>query len=354
MALFLHSFALVSAIVGTAAQDSLCSIGDVFGLLNEIKQNDDCMAGCNSGSGDCPPEWIPGTADVCTAECGRVFEPFWDTCGDLLVGAQMGGMDGLETFYDKCLTELYPPGACGTFCNGHTYDCFVGEVQSACCDEGGANCPAGQPVPNACPVGCALVFPQFLDTCRDHLQSDLSQAGDISLFDNFADTCVDLDGMELVEYAAELMDSGCSISLPSFTGHRRQMQGYLANRFGGTAAPSDGACNWDQVDDAAAEVDRVCCGPDGSLCRGDASPTQCSPSCAVTFHSFSQNCAATVDVVLGPTDPMREQMQNFERTCADTAQESSEVFMEAILNAQCPSDNDVRPIMTCPVPSHGS
>ena len=58
----------------------------------------------------------------------------------------------------------------GTFCNEHTYQCFLTDVHAACCDEGGLNCRDGQDIPNTCPVGCAIIFPDFLETCRDHVR----------------------------------------------------------------------------------------------------------------------------------------------------------------------------------------
>ncbi len=62
------------AVRGADAQE-VCSIGAVFSGLGEVKANGDCQAGCNSGSGDCPPDWTPGRADNCNAACGAVFEP---------------------------------------------------------------------------------------------------------------------------------------------------------------------------------------------------------------------------------------------------------------------------------------
>ena len=132
-----------------------CTIGSVFNHLQEIKANADCLAGC--ATSDCGPEWYPGEGDLCNAACGAVFEPFWDSCGTILVAMEMGGVDGMQVFYDQCLLSLYPPGSCGSFCNGHTFDCYLAEVNEACCDEGGINCDAVSTVPETCPVGCALV-----------------------------------------------------------------------------------------------------------------------------------------------------------------------------------------------------
>ena len=55
---------------------ALCDIGTVFLELTEIKANPDCTAGCAGGTGECPASWYPGRVDMCSAECGRVFEPF--------------------------------------------------------------------------------------------------------------------------------------------------------------------------------------------------------------------------------------------------------------------------------------
>ena len=75
----------------------------------------------------------------------------------------------------------------GTFCNQHTYDCFITEVHESCCDEEGYNCPDGQDIPNTCPVGCAIVFPAFLETCRDHVreQAGLEEAD----YESFEQQC---------------------------------------------------------------------------------------------------------------------------------------------------------------------
>ena len=130
----------------------LCDIGTVFAKLNEIKSNPDCH------SQPAPPTWYPGRADTCNAACGIVFEPFWDQCGEMLTVAGMGGMDEMGIFCafanslhanvlsahsnaflpdDHCLEALYPPGSCGTFCNLHTYECYLTEIQESCCDEEG-------------------------------------------------------------------------------------------------------------------------------------------------------------------------------------------------------------------------
>jgi hypothetical protein len=103
-----------------AVADSTCNIRDLFQHLNTITSNEACRAGCNNGQEPCSDDWYPGSRDGCTADCGRIFEPFWDQCGAMLIDANMGGMEQMGVFYEHCVEELYPPGSCGTFCNEHT------------------------------------------------------------------------------------------------------------------------------------------------------------------------------------------------------------------------------------------
>eukprot|EP01047_Picozoa_sp_COSAG01_P118275 COSAG01_NODE_46954_length_395_cov_0.793919_1_plen_90_part_01 len=78
------------------------------------------------------------------------------------------------------------------------YDCYLKEVQQSCCDEGGTNCRASTPVPNTCPVGCALVFPQFLETCRPHIKQQTTL--NLAKFDAFEKKCLSVDSLALVQY----------------------------------------------------------------------------------------------------------------------------------------------------------
>ena len=80
-------------------QTELCSISNVFLHLEEIKSSDACLDGCAASS--CESDWYPGADDVCNAECGQIFEPFWDQCGDMLTSAGMGGMGEMNIFCAK-------------------------------------------------------------------------------------------------------------------------------------------------------------------------------------------------------------------------------------------------------------
>jgi hypothetical protein len=228
---------------------------------------------------------------------------------------------------DQCLKSLYPPGSCGTFCNVHTYDCYLKEVKQSCCDEGGANCPAGKPVPNTCPVGCALVFPEFMETCRTHIKQQTTLDG--PKFEAFEKKCLAVDSLALVEYALDLQAQGCTIDLHQ---HRRRTQSYLTQWIGS----NDKKCNWDAIDDYARKVDQICCGPGGSRCRGGAPPAgKCSAACAVAAHAFVTDCGATLKVLMpAATDLRRLGILKFETSCIKST--DPKFFLKAIMKAKCP------------------
>jgi len=50
-----------------------CTIMSVFTDLQAITTSPACQAGCAGGTGNCPPNWYPGSADECSADCGIIF-----------------------------------------------------------------------------------------------------------------------------------------------------------------------------------------------------------------------------------------------------------------------------------------
>lgn len=234
---------------------------------------------------------------------------------------------------DHCLETLYPPGSCGFVCNTHTYDCYVGEIAESCCDEGGRNCPADRDVPIDCQVGCAIVFPEFFETCHDHV----TQAADMDEheFADFEEQCLDQEGLELVEYALNLQASGCIIDLTggaSTTDGRRLQSSYLTQYLGNT----EPECSWDELDDKAAEVDSICCGSDGRLCASSNgvfnSPRTCTAPCALAMHDFMGQCGGTLQTILGG-DTRSNDISAFEQQCLNEADPM--FFLQAIMHADC-------------------
>ena len=104
------------------------------------------------------------------------------------------------------------------------------------------------------------------------------------------------------------------ISLAFAPGDDASIKKYLAARLS-SSAPT---CGWDEIDDLALEIDRVCCGADGSACPDGNSPDTCTAACAVSFHQFTTTCATTLGHILPEQDPMRVNMVEFEQLCIDT------------------------------------
>lgn len=262
----------------------------------------------------------------------------------------MGGMDAMGLFYDRCLETLYPPGICGVFCNTHTFDCYITEVQEACCDEGGQNCVSGEDVPEQCPVGCAIVFPPFLETCANHLEQRGATMED---YRAFAQECLDMDGIELVEYVIMLRESGCVVdlgeeaegggsrrallrrTLEHTATTRRQTQSFFAPLQ--QASNDGGQCPWDAVNDLASEVDSICCATDEAQCEAGAEPRACSAACAVAVHSFTP-CVETLEASGALTNAFQQMFEHFEAECM-AAVEGTEEIMQAIMGAVCPDED---------------
>eukprot|EP01047_Picozoa_sp_COSAG01_P094164 COSAG01_NODE_25123_length_754_cov_22.123664_1_plen_237_part_10 len=68
--------------------------------LQAVKTAPECRAGC--AGGNCPPDWMPSSADRCSAACAKVAIPFWQRCGKMLTESKMGGMDAIGVFVHHC------------------------------------------------------------------------------------------------------------------------------------------------------------------------------------------------------------------------------------------------------------
>ena len=183
------------------------------------------------------------------------------------------------------------------------------------------------------------MFPIFVLECRDHAQE---QGLAVAPLDTMKDQCETLDGAALVEYARDLMQQGCVLSLPGGrhrlletadraiettpTSDHRQMQ--IAAQW---LDSDDSACTWDDMNDRAAEVDTICC---EGTCH-DGFPSTCNPMCAIIYHQFTLDCGAGVQSILGG-DARWGQLQAFESTCIDNL--DADGFLEAIAGADCGDD----------------
>ena len=147
-------------------------------------------------------------------------------------------------------------------------------------------------------------------------------------FDQFAEHCLEVDGLELVEYALDLQRRGCTLDLGDGDGHRRAQ--FLSKWLGSTSDE----CQWDTLDDLARQVDEICCA--GGACgTADAItvPDSCHPACAVAMHDFHTRCSTTSEQILGDR---HSTVGGFEDQCLEDLAANGELVIEAIRNAVCP------------------
>eukprot|EP01052_Picozoa_sp_SAG31_P007307 SAG31_NODE_347_length_17310_cov_3.764743_12_plen_379_part_00 len=209
--------------------------------------------------------------------------------------------------------------------------CRLMEVQSACCSDA-RNCPDSSPVPHRCSVQCALVFPTMVDSCAEELESG---GLDMDEYRSFADRCMRQDGTALVEYAHDLVRQGCEIDLvsPQDRGRRAQDNEGSAQKTGiaKMLQTNENTCSWQSFDDRVVEMSAVCCGTNADeVCADGQPPRQCSPECAVYFHSFYSDCETLLSTI--QQDDM-DKFTDFEATCMDEADAS--FFLTAIKHATC-------------------
>jgi len=149
-------------------------------------------------------------------------------------------------------------------------------------------------------------------------------------FTAFESQCLSQDALELVEYALDLVDKGCTLDLAGVdSGNgRRVLQGPLDDWLNFQSR----TCSWDALDNYAQDVDEICCGADGSLCEGDAFPAECNPGCTVAFHQFERDCGDALAEIM--PEQRVAAMEDFESNCLDSADPL--FFLDAIMSADCP------------------
>jgi hypothetical protein len=103
-----------------------------------------------------------------------------------------------------------------------------------------------------------LVFPDFLEICREHIQQ--TNSAEFEDFENFEANCLHNDGLAILEFLIDLKRKGCTVDLgdsddskDDSNGHRRFLQ-FLDQMFATTET-----CSWDDLNDLASQVDSVCC-----------------------------------------------------------------------------------------------
>ena len=93
-------------------------------------------------------------------------------------------------------------------------------------------------------------------------------------------------------------------------------------------------CVWEEIDDLAADVDEVCCGPDGSACVNGA-PDECSMACMISVHEFEDQCGDQLEQILG--SHRFQEVSILQTQCVD--QVDVDAFMDILAEAECPDEN---------------
>lgn len=332
--------ALLQAVDGgslRSRKQATCSLGDLSTHLNDIART------CCPGN-DCSNTSYPGASASCSAACGHEVEPFWDSCASMLGTLQMIPA-GFERFYDTCMATLYPPGSCGTSCTQSTYRCRVMELNQACCSNP-LNCPATRPTPLECPIGCGLLFPSFVSECG---ASGQIPSADMRTFQAFANRCLHADPADLIEYAQDLIDDGCQLTLPQPstpppppalpTSVSTPL--FAADKWM-TGMYETPCMSFETLRSRLKETQRVCC--HGQICvdgHGDSvmprdavsgAPT-CTAACALVFHDMVHDCSFLLNVSM-PADILNT-WQQYDQICLASSTADARGFLAAISNASC-------------------
>ena len=139
------------------------------------------------------------------------------------------------------------------------------------------------PAPTLCSVltiNFCVVLAVLSETCRSHIKSKFpARTG--KAFEGFEAKCLKVDGLALVEYCLDLRAQHCIIDLGdgNHAGRHRRMQ--FLNQI---LDSKSRACPWDMVNNFANDVDKICCGADGSNCVKHKPPAgKCSPASQQPF-----------------------------------------------------------------------
>ena len=170
------------------------------------------------------------------------------------------------------------------------------EISQACCSDP-LNCPSTKLTPETCPVGCSLLFPAFLEDCG-HSTDGLILEADLPEYEEFLQTCLAQDPADVLEYANDLIEEGCTIDVPTMTtadppahlpasNQLFEVDTWMRGIQGSTCLTVPA------LEQRLSEVQRICC-VDGACEAGHrrlqdgmadtALPDVCTPECALLFH----------------------------------------------------------------------
>merc|ERR1712230_238875 len=95
-------------------------------------------------------------------------------------------------------------------------------------------------------------------------------------------------------------------------------------------------CAWDEIDDLAHQLDKICgLRPSNPFVGGNKMST-CSTTCAMATRQFTIDCKPTLDKVF-QGDSRENAIVAFEKKCYNSV--DSKAILKAIMNAKCPDSN---------------
>ena len=285
------------------------------------------QAACCGDPANCPDgDPVPHS---CPVECALVFPFFLESCQDALEaqGAEMRLYDrfsqactrqdttalvvyAMELVEQGCMVDLdglrrlaEPEDLEGNFAETLVVDDHrhLQAVGTGAC-EGFIDDPSGELAAHG--VSCGQVLALGCDT--------------------------DLSGIQPTMPRGSLVSFSCPVSCEEC--HRKGMARWIE---------TPAACPWDSFDDRLNEVNEVCCAADGAdpdtRCPRGGPPRDCSPLCAVTFHSFSMVCGEKLASLV--SERTATSFSRFDELCTSDASVDPLVFLDAIANADCCSDS---------------
>eukprot|EP01052_Picozoa_sp_SAG31_P004106 SAG31_NODE_167_length_21485_cov_31.094922_4_plen_641_part_00 len=247
--------------------DTVLTDDQVAALWNDGNGLD--LSSGGAGQAECTSGY-PAASDVCSRECARAIQPFWNECGDLLSEMGVRGTEGMEEFDAKC--------AARPTCDFALLFEHMQNMQDVCCSAR-ESCVSGNPgVSDTCSMDCALIFEPFWDDCGAAIKATVgAQMGGMDGMTAFYNTCL------VTRYPPGSCTDECSAS----TLHCRRM-----------------------------EVQNACCEAEDNCPDDAATPLRCPVGCALFFPSMVNDCESALSDA-GLTDEEAEDYSSFSDLCLD-------------------------------------
>jgi hypothetical protein len=152
----------------------------------------------------------------------------------------------------------------------------------------------------------------------------------------------------MIEYLLDLKQKGCKMDFDAATdsggngGQHRRMQ-MITQMFA-----NEQNCNWDELDNLARIVDAVCCEKrsrdDVVSCAPNfktnfATPSSCSPSCAIAMREFTSRCSGVMRGIFG--EARYHDIDAFQAQCVLETKDNTAAIVDVLESLNCPDASDL-------------